>query len=101
MSMFVKQIEKEGAWRDLEIEKLRDKKESKTKTAFNEIFEVNETYFEKNVTLTQKIKVTNPDLKNIKDTSPDVVIINGPFLPINNEILKKGIIQYNLDFLNY
>ena len=40
-------------------------------------------------------------LKNIKDTSPDVVIINGPFLPINNEILKKGIIQYNLDFLNY
>ena len=26
-------------------------------------------------------------LKNIKDTSPDVVIINGPFLPINNEIL--------------
>ena len=41
-------------------------KESNTKTAFNEIFEVNETFFEKNVTLTQKIKVTNPDLKNIK-----------------------------------
>ncbi len=40
--------------------------ESKTKTAFNDIFEVNETYFEKNVTLTQKIKVTNPDLKNVK-----------------------------------
>ncbi|WP_394758522.1 thioredoxin family protein [Flavobacterium sp.] len=40
--------------------------ESKTKTAFNDIFEVNETYFEKNVTLTQKIKVTNPTLKPIK-----------------------------------
>ncbi|MEO8236007.1 MAG: cytochrome c biogenesis protein CcdA [Flavobacterium sp.] len=40
--------------------------ESKTKTAFNEIFEVNETFFEKSVTLTQKIKVTNPGLKNVK-----------------------------------
>jgi thiol:disulfide interchange protein DsbD len=40
--------------------------ESKTKTAFNDIFEVNETYFEKNVTLTQKIKVTNSNLKNVK-----------------------------------
>ena len=40
--------------------------ESKTKTAFNDILEVNETYFEINVTLTQKIKVTNPDLKNVK-----------------------------------
>jgi thiol:disulfide interchange protein len=40
--------------------------ESKTKTSFNDVFEVNETYFEKNVTLTQKIKVTNPNLKNIK-----------------------------------
>ena len=59
--------------------------ESKTKTAFNEIFEVNETYFEKNVTLTQKIKVTNPDLKNIKAS-------------VSYQVCKEACIQQDKSF---
>ncbi|MBK0368960.1 protein-disulfide reductase DsbD family protein [Flavobacterium agrisoli] len=41
-------------------------KESKTRTAYNEIFEVNETFFEKNVRIEQLITITNPDLKNVQ-----------------------------------
>ncbi|MEN9488709.1 MAG: hypothetical protein RL494_974 [Bacteroidota bacterium] len=59
--------------------------ESKTKTAFNEIFEVNETYFEKNVTLTQKIKVTNPDLKNVKAS-------------VSYQVCKEACIQQDKSF---
>lgn len=40
--------------------------ESKTKTEFNDVFGINETFFENNVTLTQKIKVTNTNIKPIK-----------------------------------
>ncbi len=40
--------------------------ESKTKTEFSEIFGVNEIFFEKNVTLTQKIKITNAEIKSVK-----------------------------------
>ena len=39
--------------------------ESKTRTEFSEIFEVNEIFFEKNVTLTQKVKVSKP-AKSVK-----------------------------------
>lgn len=39
--------------------------ESKTKKKFNEIFGVEETYFENTVTLTQKVKILNKNLKNI------------------------------------
>lgn len=39
-------------------------KESKTRTAYNEVFEVNETFFEKNVQIKQEIRVLNP--KNSK-----------------------------------
>ena len=39
-------------------------KESKTRTAYNDIFEVNETFFEKNVQIKQEIRVLNP--KNSK-----------------------------------
>ncbi|NBL63928.1 thiol:disulfide interchange protein [Flavobacterium sp. NST-5] len=36
-------------------------KESKTKTAFNEVFEVDETFFEGTFSLEQLVKTTNPD----------------------------------------
>lgn len=41
-------------------------KESPYKKQYNDIFEVDEYYFEKKVTFTQKIKVTNPSLMAIK-----------------------------------
>jgi thiol:disulfide interchange protein len=41
-------------------------KESPYKKAFSEVFEVDEYYFEKKVTITQKVKVINSKLKNIK-----------------------------------
>lgn len=41
-------------------------KESKTKTAFNDVFGVNETYFEKKVQIKQEITVLNPDIKTIE-----------------------------------
>ncbi|WP_395058153.1 thioredoxin family protein [Flavobacterium sp.] len=59
--------------------------ESKTKTAFNDIFEVNETFFEKNVTLTQKIKTTNQDLKSIK-------------LNLDYQVCKESCINANKSF---
>ncbi len=40
--------------------------ESPYKKAFNDVFEVEEYYFEKEVTLTQKVKVTNPKTNKIK-----------------------------------
>lgn len=41
-------------------------KESKTKTAFNDIFEVNETYFENKAQIQQEIKITNPKITKIE-----------------------------------
>lgn len=41
-------------------------KESKTRTAFNDIFEVNETFFEKKGQIQQEITITNPKLTEIK-----------------------------------
>jgi thiol:disulfide interchange protein len=41
-------------------------KESKTKTAYNDIFEVNETFFEKKAQLKQEIHVTNPKLAKVE-----------------------------------
>ena len=40
-------------------------KESKTKTAYNDIFEVNETYFEGKAQIRQEVTVTNPKLVTI------------------------------------
>ena len=59
--------------------------ESKTRTAFNDVFEVNETFFEKNVTFTQKIKITNPDLKNVK-------------VNIDYQVCKESCINANKSF---
>lgn len=41
-------------------------KESATKTAYNDVFEVDETYFDGPVKLVQVVTVTNKDLKNIQ-----------------------------------
>lgn len=41
-------------------------KESPYKKQFNDVFEVDEYYFEKKVTFTQKVKITNPKLTSIK-----------------------------------
>ncbi len=41
-------------------------KESPYKKAFNETFEVDEYYFDKSVTVTQKVKITNPKTTKIK-----------------------------------
>ncbi len=40
--------------------------ESETKTVFNDVFEVDETYFVGPIKLTQEIKLTNPDVANIQ-----------------------------------
>lgn len=41
-------------------------KESKTKTAYNDIFEVNETYFQRKAQIQQIIHVTNPKLTKVE-----------------------------------
>lgn len=41
-------------------------KESETKTAFSDIFGVDETFFEESVELQQTIKLTNPDIQNVQ-----------------------------------
>ncbi len=41
-------------------------KESKTKTSFNDVFGVNETYFEKTVQIKQEIKILNPKILKIE-----------------------------------
>lgn len=40
-------------------------KEGKTKTAFNDVFGVNETFFEGKAHIEQEITITNPDLKTV------------------------------------
>lgn len=41
-------------------------KESKTRTAYNDIFEVNETFFEKKAQIIQEIKVTSPNFTKVE-----------------------------------
>lgn len=41
-------------------------KESKTQTVFNDVFGVNETYFEKNAKITQEIQVVNSKLSKVE-----------------------------------
>ncbi len=41
-------------------------KESKTKTAYNDIFEVNETFFEKKAILTQEIRLINTKISKVE-----------------------------------
>lgn len=43
-------------------------KESPYKKQYNDVFEVDEYYFEKKATFTQKVKITNPNLTTIKAT---------------------------------
>jgi thiol:disulfide interchange protein len=61
-------------------------KESPYKKVFNDVFEVEEYYFEKKVTVTQKVKVTNPKVKKIK-------------LNFEYQVCKEACINDNKDFV--
>jgi thiol:disulfide interchange protein len=61
-------------------------KESKYKKQYNDVFEVDEYYFEKKVTITQKVKVINSKLKNIK-------------LNLEYQACKEQCINDNKDFV--
>lgn len=61
-------------------------KESPYKKAYSEVFEVDEYYFEKKVTITQKVKVINSKLKNIK-------------LNLEYQVCKEQCINDNKDFV--
>lgn len=61
-------------------------KESPYKKAYSDVFEVDEYYFEKKVTVTQKVKVTNPKIKNIK-------------LNFEYQVCKEACINDNKDFV--
>jgi thiol:disulfide interchange protein len=60
-------------------------KESKTKTAFNDIFEVNETFFEKKAQLTQEIHLTNPKLSKVE-------------VSLNYQVCKEACINLEKNF---
>ena len=40
-------------------------------------------------------------LEFIKQNQPDVVLLNGPFLPKSNTVLQSGIVQYGTECLTY
>ncbi len=60
-------------------------KESKTKTAYNDIFEVNETFFVKKAQLTQEIHVTNPKLSKVE-------------VSLNYQVCKEACINLEKNF---
>jgi thiol:disulfide interchange protein len=82
-------------------------KESKTKTSFNDVFGVNETYFEKTVQIKQEIKVLNPALSRIEvvfdyQVCKEVCInINKKFsfvVPNSNALtLKEEVLNVSVD----
>ncbi len=60
-------------------------KESPYKKAFNDVFEVDEYYFEKQVIFTQKVKISNPKLTSIK-------------VEIDYQVCKQACINDNMSF---
>lgn len=60
-------------------------KESKTKTAYNDIFEVNETFFEKKAQLTQEIHLINPKLTKVE-------------VSLNYQVCKEACINLEKNF---
>ena len=60
-------------------------KESPYKKAFNDVFEVDEYFFEKNVIFTQKVKILNPKLTSIK-------------AKIDYQVCKQACINDNMSF---
>ena len=70
--------------------------ESKTKKAFNDVFGVEETFFEHKATLTQKIKVTKTTLKKIQATIDGQVCIDGKCIQLSKELtfdLPKTVVE--------
>ncbi len=70
--------------------------ESKTKKEFNDVFGVEETFFEGKATLTQKIKITNPELKKINASIDGQACIDGKCIQLSKELtfdLPKIIVE--------
>ncbi|CAM4128978.1 thioredoxin family protein [Flavobacterium sinopsychrotolerans] len=61
-------------------------KESKTTTAFNDVFEVNETYFEKKAQIQQEITITNPKISKIE-------------VNLNYQVCKEACINLEKSFM--
>jgi thiol:disulfide interchange protein len=59
--------------------------ESKTKKAFNDIFGVDEVFFEKNATLTQKIKLNNSKTMKIEAAIDGQACIEGKCIQLSKE----------------
>jgi thiol:disulfide interchange protein len=70
--------------------------ESKTKKAFNDVFGVEETFFENNATLTQKIKITNSELKKIEASIDGQACIDGKCIQLSKALafdLPKTVVE--------
>jgi thiol:disulfide interchange protein len=61
--------------------------ESKTKKAFNDVFGVEETFFESKATLTQKVKVSNTTLKKLQATIDGQACIDGKCIQLSKELV--------------
>lgn len=60
-------------------------KESKTRTAFNDVFEVNETFFEKKAQIQQEISILNPKISKIE-------------VALNYQVCKESCINQEKNF---
>lgn len=75
-------------------------KESTTKTVYNDVFEVDETYFDGPVQLVQKVKLTNGDLKSIQlelsyQVCLDVCISQSNFFEFDlKELTSKEVLNF-------
>lgn len=84
-------------------------KESKTRTAYNDVFEVNETFFEKNVEIKQEISILNPKITKIEavlnyQVCKDVCINQEKkfsfSLPVNTKKEAESIVVDTVNSLN-
>ncbi len=60
--------------------------ESKTKKAFNDVFGVDEIFFEKNATLTQKIKLNNSKIIKVEAAIDGQACIEGKCIQLSKEL---------------
>lgn len=78
------------------FERIGKTAESKTKKAFNDVFGVEETFFENNATLTQKIKITNSELKKIEASIDGQACIDGKCIQLSKALafdLPKTVVE--------
>ncbi len=88
-------------------------KEGKTTTAYNDVFEVNETYFVKTALIQQEISITNPKIKtievdlnyqvckqsciNIEKKFSFVIASSGISAPVENQIVNSNDTKVTID----